>query len=57
MLELFFIERGLLRTITRSLRDPVITNKNKAAYQRPTPVLFVLQLLQLLLAEFSLFFF
>ena len=55
MLELFFIERGLLRTITRSLQDPVITNKNKAAYQRPTPVLFVLQLL--LLAEFSLFFF
>ena len=55
MLELFFMERGLLRTITRSLRDPLFTNKKKAAYQRPTPVLFVFQLL--LLAEFSLFFF
>ena len=29
MLELFFIERGLLRTITGSLRAPVITNKIK----------------------------
>ena len=39
----------------------LITNKikkqktNKPAYQRPTPVLFLLQLL--LLVEFSLFFF
>ena len=29
MLEVFFIERGLLRTITRSLWAPVITNKRK----------------------------
>ena len=56
MLELFIIERGLLL-----VRAPVITNKiknkqtNKTAYQRPTPVLFVFQLL--LLVEFSLFFF
>ena len=48
MLELFFIERGLLL-----VRAPVITNKiknkqtNKTAYQRPTPVLFVFQLLLL----------
>ena len=53
MLELFFIERGLLRTITRSLDKKQKTNK--AAYQRPTLVLFVLQLL--LLVEFSFFFF
>ena len=57
MLEFFFIERGPLRTITRSLWAPVITSKrkkqqtNKSADQRPTPVLF------LLLVEFSLFFF
>ena len=29
MLKSFFIERGLLRTITRSLWAPVITNKRK----------------------------
>ena len=61
MLEFFFIERGPLRTITRSLWAPVITSKrkkqqtNKSADQRPTPVLFLLQFL--LLVEFSLFFF
>ena len=61
MLKFFFIERGLLRTITRSLSTSVIINEikkqktNKPAYQRPAPVLFPLQLL--LLVEFSLFFF
>ena len=63
MLEFFFIERGrgLLRTITRSLWAPVITNKrkkqqtNKPADQRPIPVLFLLQLL--LLAELACFYF
>ena len=61
MLEFFFIERGLLRTITGSLWAPVITSKrkkqqtNRSADQRPTLVLFLLQLL--LLVEFSLFFF
>ena len=61
MLEFFFIACGLLQTITRSLLAPVITNKrkkqqtNKPADQRPTSVLFLLQLL--LLVEFSLFFF
>ena len=59
MLEFFFIERGLLRTIAGAY-GLLITNKiktkiNQPAYQRPTPVLFLLQLL--LLVEFSLFFF
>ena len=52
MLEFFFTERGLLRTITRSHEKK---NTNKQAYQRPTPVLFLLQLL--FLVEFRLFFF
>ena len=56
MLEFFFIERGLLRTITRSLWAPDYQcdkkqKTNKPAYQRPTPVFFLLQLL--LLVEFS----
>ena len=61
MLAFFFIERGLLRAITRSLWAPVITNKrkrknktkqtNKPADQRPTPVLFLLQLLLLVDSE------
>ena len=61
MLEFFFIERWLLRTSTRSIWVPEITNKrkktktNKPADQRPTPVLFLVQLL--LLVEFGLFFF
>ena len=54
MLELFFIERGLLRTISNKIRNKK-KQTNKPAYQRPTPVLFVLQLL--VLVEFSLFFF
>ena len=33
MLEFFFIERGLLRSITRGLRAPVITNKIKKRKQ------------------------
>ena len=52
MLELFFIERGLLRTITNKIKNK---KTNKPTYQGPTPVLFVLQLL--LLVEYSLFFF
>ena len=48
MLELFFIERGLLHTITNKIKKQ---KTNKPAYQRPTPVLFLLQLL--LLVEFS----
>ena len=60
MLEFFFIERGLLRTLSRSLWAPDYQydkkqKTNKPAYQRPTPVLFLLQLL--LLVGFSLFFF
>ena len=45
------MERRLLRTITNKIKKQ---KTNKPAYQLPTPVLFVLQLL--LLVEFNLFF-
>ena len=57
MLEFFFIERVGYYELLPGTYGPLITIKiknkktNKPAYQRPTPVLFLLQLL--LLVEFS----